>query len=151
MEYKHTVTEENAEKFAEWIQTRGGIAVWNSKDLSDPGYSVSSPVNRETGEPVVQPHWKVGMQPDLIITDPDEIEVVRFEEARRFRVALRRGSQGLKIKLTDAASEKVNKALEKAGEGSSYVFDYMTQEAVILKPANNCSLSDWMEANHEDN
>jgi hypothetical protein len=145
MEYQHEVLEENVAKFAEWIRERGGIAVWRSQDLSDPCFSLSSPFLSKEGKPTTKPHWKVGETPDLVVTDPALIHVITVKEVKRFRVALRRGDQGFKIKLTDASSQKVNAAVERAGEGASYHFDYDTQVVVITAPVDRgMSLEEWM-------
>jgi len=39
---KHIVTPEHATKMLGWLQTRGGIAVWPSVNLSNPGASWST-------------------------------------------------------------------------------------------------------------
>jgi len=139
---RHEVIPENALRFLEWINDRGGVAVWKSIDLSDPGYSVSTPALTD-GEPTRKPHWKVGETPDRVITDAADIDVIKYKEVKRFHVGLRRGAQGLSIKLTDAASARVRREVEKAGEGASYEFDYETQDAVILAPDGVTPLNQW--------
>ena len=56
-------------------------------------------------------------------------------EVKRFRVGVRWGSQGFMLKVTDGGTRRIWKEVSKAGEGAYYRFDYMTQEAVIMKPA----------------
>lgn len=142
---KHHCTLENAPKFADWIANRGGVAVWRSINLSNPGASWSSPALTEDGQPYPQPTWQADKQPERIITDSEEILVTEDEEVKRFRVGVRRCDQGLTFKLTDASSRKIEKAVEKAGEGAYYVFDYETQDAVIMKPAKSYMLKAWLE------
>lgn len=84
--------------------------------------------------------WQAENSPSLIITDPSEIEVHEDAEVARFRVAVRRAS-GLAFKCTDASSRKINQAVEKAGKGAYYEFDYSSQEAVILAPVKSYPLS----------
>ena len=56
-------------------------------------------------------------------------------EVKRFRVGVRWGSQGFTLKVTDGGSRRIRREVSKAGDGAYHVFDYMTQEAVIMKPA----------------
>lgn len=143
--YKHDCAIENADAFVDWIKNRGGVAVWNSRNLSNPGRSLSTPNKTKEGEPFPSPDWQVGSSPDLIITDPKEIEVHKDKEVKRFHVAIRQSSNGLMLKCTDASSRRIRKAVEKAGRGAHHTFDYASQEAVILVPEVSCSLQDHME------
>lgn len=137
--FVHIVTPENAPRIREWFATRGGIAVWSSADLSDPAWSCTTPLRGEDGAPTPKPHWKASTPPTAI-TDRAFVGVTSYEEVRRFRVALRRGAQGLKIKLTDHSSAKLRAALDKAGDGAVYQFDYEDQQAVILAPTGTVPL-----------
>ena len=141
-------TPENAPKFLEWLSSRGGIAVWRSVDLSDPSWSCSTPALTPDGQPYEKPHWKADSKPEKIVTDPSKIQVLVAVEVKRFHVAVRRGSQGFSLKLTDASSRKVEKAVAAAGSDAFYCFDYMTQDAVILVPDPGSSkpLSEWGSA-----
>lgn len=143
----HRVDAANAEKIWGWMKTRGGLAIWRSVDLSDLGRSVTTPYNDAEGHRTPKPHWKYDDHPERIITDPAEVVVETYKEARRFRVAVRMGRQGMCLKLTDASSEKVRKAVAKAGETATYEFDYTTQEAVILVPDTEVPLAEWAEKN----
>lgn len=141
---KHQVSPENATLIRTWLEQRGGIAIWRSADLSDPGASVTTPVNAEDGTPTQKPGWKWQATPERIITSIDEVEVVVPEEVKRFRVALRRGGNGLKIKLTDAASKRVRDAVAKAGEGAWYEFGgdaFSGAQAIIYKPGMTIPLA----------
>lgn len=137
-----SIRPEHAKPLLEWFATRGGVAIWSSADLSDPSWSSMTPAQDVDGRPTTKPHWKAQPEP-RIITDPAEVDVTTWKEVKRFRVGLRRGSQGLKIKLTDAASKRVWKAVAEAGPGATYEFDYETQEAVILAPDRRIPLSDY--------
>jgi hypothetical protein len=133
---KHIMTEENAERAWKWIKERQGIAIWKSLDLSDPSKSWSSPVLNPQGNPTNKPSWQSDSKPSRIINDPAEVMISIPKEYKRFRVAVRRGAQGLTLKLTDTSSHKlenaVSRAHEETGKPSWYQFDYGTQEAVIM-------------------
>lgn len=64
-------------------------------------------------------------------------------EVKRFHVAIRMGSQGFSMKCTDGASRRIRSAVAKAGEGAYHVFDYTTQEAVIMAPEKVIPLPEW--------
>lgn len=139
----HRCIPSNAPKFREWITSRGGVAVWDSINLSNPGASWSSPALALDGSPTTKPTWQAADKPSRIITDPAEILVDLPVEVKRFHVAVRRSSQGLSYKLTDASSRKVEAATAKAGPEAWYEFDYGSQEAVIYKPGRSIPLSEW--------
>ena len=146
---KHNCTVENAPRLADWIQNRGGVAVWRSVNLSNPGASWSTPLLTEDGKPCSKPTWQAGAEPEQVITDPSDIEVTVDREVKRFRVGIRPGSQGLSLKVTDGGSRRIRAAIEKAGEGAYHNFDYDTQEAIIMapEPESTMSLRDWIEEN----
>jgi hypothetical protein len=136
----------NAPAFLDWVRNRGGIAVWRSVDFSDLGRSWSTPLRNKDGAPTPKPHpWKAEAAPSRVITDPKEVLVVEDREVKRFYVALRRGDQGLLVKLTDASSRRVRAAVARAGKGAYYEFDYDTQEAVIMAPVRQLTLFEWAE------
>lgn len=142
---KHICTIENAPKFWEWIQTRGGIAVWQSVNLSNAGASWSTPAMSKEGLPTEKPTWESDSKPSRIIKDAGEVMVSIDKEVKRFHVAIRRG-QCFNFKCTDASSRKIRQACEKAGDGSYHMFDYETQEAVIMAPDKQMSLQEWHDA-----
>ncbi len=143
METRYTINSENMALISKWMKTRGGIAIWRSRDLSDPGRSVTTPRLQESGEPTTKPGWQYGNEPDQIITDPAEVWISVDEEVKRFHVAVRMGSQGFSLKVTDGGTRRIRKEVEKAGEGAYYVFDYETQEAVILRPVSQKRLDEF--------
>jgi hypothetical protein len=128
-------------KFEDWIKTRGGILVWENVNLSNPGAGpMFTPVRDAEGKTNCKnspPHWTHRFHETC--TDIKDFKFVKeMCEVNRFRVAVRMGSQGLMVKLTDASTKKLHKALDKAkektGQDASYRFDYDTQEAVIEVP-----------------
>ena len=126
---KHVVAPENAAKFKLWLDTRGGIAIWDSADLSNPGQSWSTPVIDKDGAKHGKPHWAAAHEPSRIITDIDEIEVHPAKEVKRFKIATRMGGNGLVIKLSAASSDKLRAAVKKAGADAWYEFDYGSRDA----------------------
>ena len=58
----------------------------------------------------------------------------QIEEVKRFHVGVRMGSNGLALKVTDGGSRRIRREVSKAGEGAYYAFDYLTQDAIILRP-----------------
>lgn len=166
MKYKHSCNIANAPKFADWIANRGGIAVWQSVNLSNPGASWSTPATIRKGDchtgpgqeyrdtaldaddivPYPKPTWQAGNEP-TVITDPAEVEVYESKEVKRFRVGVRMGSQGFTLKVTDGGTRRIREAVAKAGEGAFHGFDYDTQEAIIYAATTIGSLKEWIEKN----
>ncbi len=141
------IRDQDAAKIAGWLQARRCLAVWNSIDLSDPGFQMFTPGFTEDGKPYPKPHWKLANSPARVIDNFDEIVVSRDKEIRRFHVAVRVSGNGLMLKCTDASSRKIREAITKAGEGSYNIFDYSMQQAVIMAPDGAMvPLSKWMEA-----
>ena len=126
----------------EWLEHRGGLAIWECLDLSDPGKTWTTPALSKDGKPTEKPHWAAG-KVLATITDISKVTVTVPKQVRRFHVAIRLGANGLKVKLTDGASRRVRAALAKAGEDSWHEFDYMTQDALIFVPGEKVPLKDW--------
>jgi len=141
----HYCTHENAPKFLEWIRNRGGVAVWRSVNLSNPGASWSTPALDLEGKPYPKPTWEADSKPEAVFTNPADIIVTFDKEVKRFHVAVRMGGQGFMVKVTEASSHKIHKAVEKAGKGAYYRFDYDTQEAVIYVPVREITLEQWTQ------
>lgn len=152
MTYKLLCSKENAESMLKWINNRGGVAVWRSVNLSNPGASWSTPATIRLGDCEgydssddtialhPKPTWQAEDTP-TIITDASGIGVEGVQEVKRFRVGLRRSS--FAFKCTDGGSNRIRREVDKAGEGASFVFDYDTQEAVILRPTSITALSTY--------
>lgn len=141
---RHSCKENNAERMAEWITNRGGLAIWKSINLSNPGASWTTPALSEDGKPYDKPNWQSANEPAKIITNPEDVDVITYKEVNRFHVAIR--SKGMfSFCLTDASDRKVKKALDKAGEGSTYHFDYEYQDCIIKVPDKTITLKEWMD------
>jgi hypothetical protein len=117
------VSAENAPKISLWLKKRGGVAVWQRINLLNLG-SALVPARTENGEPSQKPSWQYANAPERIVTDPADVVVFVPIEACRMHVVVRRSTNGLMLKLTDASSARVRAMLEKLGEKSSYHFDY---------------------------
>jgi hypothetical protein len=142
-----TVIPENAPRIWEWLN-RGGIAVWSSADLSDPTWSVTTPRFDKDGAPVTKPHWKAQEEPRYIALADDQVLVARPRELKRFHVAVRRGAQGMSVKLTDGATRRVRREVEKAAKqykDAWFEFDYLTQDCVIVVSDTLTPIADWIK------
>ncbi len=124
--------------FEKWISERAGVIVWNNHDLSNPGagcmFTPATTINGGAVDKELAPHW--AYRYGETVTDLARFRFVKeVKEVKRFRVAVRSGGNGLKVKCTDASSRKIKAACAKFSteKGSAvYEFDYNTQEAVIL-------------------
>lgn len=146
----HEIQEANAPKILEWFRDRGGLAIWDSVNLSNPGASWTAPVNDEHGKPKGKPTWEASNEPSRVITDMAEVDVITAQEIKRFHIGVRMGSQGLSLKVTDGGTRRIRAAVAKAnlehGEDKAwYVLDRGTQEAVIMVEAGRVPLAEWAE------
>jgi hypothetical protein len=133
---------------ANWIKNRGGIAIWNSVNLSNSGATWSTPALNEDNTPYQKPNWETANEPEKIITNTDDIIVAHDKEVTRFHVANRRSSNGMSFKVTDGGSRKIRSAVAKAGEGAYYCFDYSDyKNAVIMAPEKTETLTEWLKNN----
>ena len=148
MSAPHYCQAENAPKFLDWIRNRGGLAVWRSVDMSDPGASWSTPARTTEGDPTPKPHpWKAEAAPSRVITDLKDVLVVEDKEVERFHVSIHAGSGGLIIKCSDASIRRIRESEAATGKGAYHEFDYGTQEAVIKAPVTQMTLAEWAERN----
>lgn len=124
----HVVAEANAHHILDWMLNRGGILIWESVNLSNPGASWTTPALTENGEPYTKPNWQCANEPVRHITDLAEVDVTTAVEVKRFHVAVRPGRQGLSLKVTDGGTRRIESAVAKAerehGKPAWYEFDY---------------------------
>lgn len=140
------IDERNAVKVSRWIAECGGVAVWGCLDLSDPSRQFFTPARLTDGTPSRAPHWSSPREPERVITDAAQVEVVTRREVKRIRVAAQHGS-GFGLVLTEAAASRLRRALEEAGSGA--IHDFEGREAVILAEAGRSPLPQWL-AEHPD-
>ena len=143
----HDCREENAGKFLNWIRTRGGLALWRTLDLARAGQFWTAPLKDGSGVVKPKPLYHTEDKPYQIVESTDDVLVQKDKEVRRFYVALRAGRGGTMLKLTVGGSRKVAAATAKAGVGAYHVFDYDTQEAIIMAPDGPAvTLTEWAAA-----
>lgn len=132
---KIEIEEQNVQFIRKWLAARRGLAVWNAADFS--GRKMSTPLLDAEGNPYPQPTWWVDKTPSATATTEEEVFVRVWKEVKRFHVAVRMGSQGLTVKVTDYGSKRIRKECEKAtdktGKESSYYFDYESHENVVIQ------------------
>jgi hypothetical protein len=121
---------ENAQQILEWINTRGGILLWDSANLSNPDQSWTTPALNQHGQPYTKPNWQAGKVIETI-TEVKNVVVVIPKVAKRFHVATRLGTQGLMVKVTDGGTRQIYRALAKYKD-SWYEFDYGSHENVVI-------------------
>lgn len=143
----HAIDTSDAATIADWLKNRGGILIWDSADLSDPGASWTTPALNADGTPVGKPTWKARDKPTRHITSPDDVEVVTPREIKRFHVGVR-PSSGLSLKVTDGGSRKIRNEVEKAAVkygDAWYEFDYESYDnAVIVVADRKVPLKEWI-------
>lgn len=144
---KHIVTAENAEKIFNWLEHRGGIYIWRSVNLSNPGASWTTPATTEDGKPYPKPTWQADSTPERHVTDPNDVVVSVDEVVKRFHIATRMGGNRLTIKVTDGGTRRIRREVAKAGEGAYYEFDYSCQDCLIFKPVKQQPLLEWLKEN----
>lgn len=110
----------HAKLFAGWIATRGGVLTWESKDLSNPNRSMSTPARTQDGNPCPSPHWIFGQTPASHVIGLDEVEVYSHEDVKTFDVKLK--ISGHQIVLSKSSEKKVHEALHQY-PGSWFIFE----------------------------
>lgn len=140
------IDERHAVKVSRWIESCGGVAVWGCLDLADPSRQFFTPAKLSDGTPSRSPHWSSPREPQRIVTNPAQVEVVTHREVKRIRIAVRPG-YGLSWNLTDTSSRRLRKALDDAGPGAVYVFD--GNHALIFAEVSRKPLPQWL-AEHPD-
>lgn len=132
----YTVESSTADKLRSWLDTRGGVAVWQNCDLGSP--SIGCPAY--TPADSASPHWQYGNKPIEVVTDRARFQVRTLREVARVKV--RRGPPCYGgINRADRA--KLDRALDSAGDGAVYCEDYSRMaygsawfEAVVSVPAS---------------
>jgi len=135
------IDERHAVKVSRWIAEYGGVSVWGCLDMADPSRQYFTPAKLSDGTPSTAPHWSSPREPQRIINNPAEVEVVTHRELKRIRIAVRPG-YGLRRDLTAVSSARLRKALHEAGLGAVYVFD--GNEAIIFAEVSRTPLPQWL-------
>lgn len=137
----------NAGTTLTWLREGRGLAVWRSINFANLGASWTTPARDEDGKPKTKPSWQAADTPERVIEDIAEVFVTIPRLVRKFRVGIRRGAQGMCLKVTDKGSRKIRAAVEKAGDDAWHEFDYDTQEALIFAPDRTLPIVDWAKEN----
>lgn len=138
---------EHVKLFDQWLRERGGLAMWPSVNLSNLGQSWTTPRLQDNGDPATKPNWQAAHEPNRIITDPAEVVVEVPALFKRSHIAIRRSSNGLSTKLTDASARRLDRMLAQAKDkyGSVwYEFDYSAQDVVVYYAAETVPLVEWL-------
>lgn len=99
-----------------FITQRDGAEVWESA-LIGQSRTMFLPVKDKDGKAeCVKPHWSCQDKPTRVLTKLEEVEVSVTREVKRVKLALRMGSQGMSLKLTDGSKRKCEKAVDAATE-----------------------------------
>ena len=143
-EPKHRISVESAALVREWLLSRGGIAVWHSANLSNPGARWTTPLRQADGSFTRKPSWESESTPARVIFHAASVEVVVPKEVKRFHVATRVGAQGFMVKVTDGGTRRIRAEVSKAGDDAWYEFDYGEHKnCVIYAPARVVPLEEW--------
>lgn len=112
---------ENASKYKDWLANRGGLFVWRSANLSNPGQQWVGPARDKDGNAATKENWQMENTPSRHITDISQVEVEVDKVLKELRCGIRRGGNGLTLKFTDGGSNRIRKEIEKAGPGAYHV------------------------------
>ena len=101
------------------------------QDLRSAGNYSLTPALTTDGQPTTKPGWSYSSTPE-IITDPADVGI--YEEAlfKAVVVTLRRSSNGLSLKITDASQRKVDRLVAACEEkhGSAHIRKGVLPDAV---------------------
>lgn len=110
MTFKIEVSKADAPRIAGWLANRGGVAIWQSLDLSDAGARTFTPADAS------RPSWRYADKPVEIVTQASDIGVYQEKLYKAFPVSLRRSSNGMTMKLTDNSQRKLDKHMQDCRE-----------------------------------
>lgn len=110
MTFKIEISKADAPRIADWLANRGGVAIWQSLDLSRAGERVFAPADAP------RPSWRYADKPVEIVTQAGDIGVYTETLFKAFPVSLRRSSNGLTLKLTDNSQRKVDTVMRQCKE-----------------------------------
>lgn len=135
--YVVSVNADDAKKISEWFALSGGVDIYSSVDLS---------IRRndsivKAGEKYS--HWAYRLSCE--VRTKKNVQVSIYEPVKRIKAVVRLKASRFAYVLSDACQRK-DAALSKY-EGSSYEFDYESNEVVILRPAVKKSLVEWEAEN----
>lgn len=95
----------DASKMRQWLDTRGGIAIWKSINLSNPGTQWLMPA-----DVTEKPSWQCANDPE-IVTSAADVGIYTETLYKAFRVSLRQA--GMAFKLTDHSQKRLDNWMAK--------------------------------------
>lgn len=116
MTFKIEISKADAPRIADWLANRGGVAIWESLDLSDAGARTFTPALTIDGIDTPRPSWRYADKPVEIVTQASDIGVYQEKLYKAFPVSLRRSSNGMMLKLTDNSQRKLDKHMQNCRE-----------------------------------
>lgn len=147
MKFNLVIEPSAVKQIREWIENRGGVAVWKCVDLGSPriGSETLTPATHKDGTPATSPHWSNGDSPDRIVTDLSQVGVRSWREVSRIKV---RNGPPCFGNIHRADRAKLDAAMAKAGDGATWQADYSSQSygspwftAVISVPSETIPIS----------
>ena len=147
MEFKLVIEPSAVNQVREWIESRGGVAIWKCVDLGNSriGSETLTPATHKDGAPATSPHWSNGNSPNRIITELSQVGVRSWREVSRVKVRTGPPCFG---NVHRADRTKLDAAMDKAGNGASWQADYSKRsfgspwfEAVISVPSETVPIS----------
>lgn len=127
------VDQENAELIWQWFQQRGGLAIWDCQDPSNPGQTWTTPIVGPDDESPGKPHWSAG-KIIRTITDPGEVVAVVPREVKRFHIGVNR--RGTQFVVSEGGSRRIKSAVAQASKefvtDAWHAFDFGDYENVVI-------------------
>lgn len=107
----HETVAESAHQIWRWLQERGGIIVWESQDMGNPGQSVTTPYRSADGSPAGSPGWRYPT-PTRHITDPADVVVLATRVLKTVPVRISR-ADGFRLIVANSSVDKLGRMVEK--------------------------------------
>lgn len=154
MSEPYVCQDEDAGKIHGWLLHRGGIFIWRSINLSNPGASWTSPAQIAEGTAYTKPNWQCGNDPERHITNLADVMVSTGKEVKSFHVAVRMSGTGLSLKVTDGGSRRIRAEVEKArqryGKPAWHEFTYCDYlNCRIIIEDTTVPITEWVSKHRE--
>jgi len=134
---KLLVSADVASRIHDWLTKRGGVAVWESINLSNPGAEFLTPADSK------RPNWQVANKPARVVTDINNVTVTVLRQVRRFHVSVRVKEMALVV--SDGGTRRIRRELAKHKD-ATYQFDFDSfDNVVILVPEATIPLNEYLK------
>ena len=148
IKWEHECDEHNAAKFLDWIRNRGGVAVWQSVNLGNPGASWSGPMQQANGDPSSKPNWESDTKPASVHTDATKIGVYSAVLVETIPAKVK--VNGMQMVLTSGTTRRLTAALRRVEKSHGNSFyrkgSSMDPELYIFTSGPMVSLQEWADA-----